>query len=208
MEPDSSLDFVVEDLPEIGRSYQMTGTNGGRITVVIHHSGRRVVYGLNVGADQASAVELSDHQARKLGAILGGAFFKPAVVEEVEAVFDDLLIDWVALEPNSPGADRSIAELEIRRTTGVSIIAISRSLLPSRQRSCVPATASSSSAGTRTWVCSVISSWAERAARSAAGPAPRSCAIVTGRYGLCMSMPARQLARSTTPRGGCAVTRV
>jgi Trk K+ transport system NAD-binding subunit len=25
------------------------------------------------------------------------------VVEEVEAVFDDLLIDWVALEPNSPG---------------------------------------------------------------------------------------------------------
>jgi K+/H+ antiporter YhaU regulatory subunit KhtT len=118
MEPDSSLDFVVEDLPRIGRSYQMTGTNGGRITVVIHHSGRRVVHGLNVGADQASAVELSDQQARKLGAILAGAFFKPAVVEEVEAVFEDLLIDWVALEPTSPGVDKSIAELEMRRTTG------------------------------------------------------------------------------------------
>jgi K+:H+ antiporter subunit KhtT len=126
MEPDSSLDFVVDDLPGIGRSYQMTGTNGGRITVVIHHSGRRVVYGLNADADQASTVELSDHQARKLGAILGGAFFKPAVVEEVEAVFEDLLIEWVALEPTSPGVDRSIAELGIRRTTGVSIIAIIR----------------------------------------------------------------------------------
>jgi K+/H+ antiporter YhaU regulatory subunit KhtT len=67
-------------MPGIGRSYQMTGTNGGRITVIVHHSGRRVVYGLNAGADQASAVELSDQQARKLGAILGGAFFKPAVV--------------------------------------------------------------------------------------------------------------------------------
>jgi TrkA domain protein len=67
-------------MPGIGRSYQMTGTNGGRITVVVHHSGRRVVYGLNAGADQASTVELSDQQARKLGAILGGAFFKPAVV--------------------------------------------------------------------------------------------------------------------------------
>jgi hypothetical protein len=79
MEPDSSPDFVVEDLPGIGRSYQMTGTNGGRrITVVVHHGGRRVVYGLNTGADQASAVELSDHQAQKLGTILGGAFFKPA----------------------------------------------------------------------------------------------------------------------------------
>ena len=126
MEPDSGLDFVVDDLPGIGRSYQMTGTNCGLITVVIHDSGRRVVYGRNADADQASAVELSDHQARKLGAILGGAFFKPAVVEEVEAVFDDLLIDWVALEPDSPGADRSIAELEIRRATGVTIIAIIR----------------------------------------------------------------------------------
>jgi K+:H+ antiporter subunit KhtT len=126
MVPDSGLDFVGDDLPGIGRSYQMTGSNGGRITVVIHHSGRRVVYSLNAGADQASAVELSDHQARKLGAILGGAFFKPAVVEEVEAVFDDLLIDWVALEPNWPGADKAIAELEIRRTTGVTIIAIIR----------------------------------------------------------------------------------
>jgi TrkA domain protein len=48
------------------------------------------------------------------------------VVEEVEAVFEDLLIDWVALEPTSPGVDRSIAELEIRRTTGVTIIAIIR----------------------------------------------------------------------------------
>jgi hypothetical protein len=57
----------------------MTGTNGGRITVVVHHSGRRVFYGLNAGADQASAVELSDQQARKLGADLGGAFFKPVV---------------------------------------------------------------------------------------------------------------------------------
>ena len=38
MEPDSSLDFVVEDLPGIDRSYQMAGPNGGR-TVVVHHSG-------------------------------------------------------------------------------------------------------------------------------------------------------------------------
>jgi TrkA domain protein len=96
----------------------MTGINGGRITVVVHHSGRRVVYGLNAGADQASAVELSDQQARKLGAVLGGGILQAGGGEEVEAVFDDLLIDWVALEPDSPGADKSIAELEIRRTTG------------------------------------------------------------------------------------------
>jgi K+/H+ antiporter YhaU regulatory subunit KhtT len=91
MEPDSRLDLIIEDLPGIGRRYEMTGTNGGRIIVIITHSGRRVVHGLDPGADQASAVELTDRQARKLGAILGGAFFKPAVVEELEAVFGNLL---------------------------------------------------------------------------------------------------------------------
>jgi TrkA domain protein len=126
MEPDSSLDLVIDDLPGIGRRYQMTGTNGGQIVVVIDHSGRRVVHGRNPGVDQASAVELSDRQARKLAAILGGAFFKPAVVEELEAVFGTLLIDWVTLDPASSGAGKSIGELQIRRRTGMTVVAIVR----------------------------------------------------------------------------------
>jgi K+/H+ antiporter YhaU regulatory subunit KhtT len=48
------------------------------------------------------------------------------VVEEVEAVFDDLLIEGVALEPDSSGGDKAIAELGIGRTPGVSIMAIIR----------------------------------------------------------------------------------
>ncbi|HET7518686.1 MAG TPA: TrkA C-terminal domain-containing protein [Actinomycetes bacterium] len=126
MEPDSRLDFIIEDLPGIGRRYEMTGTNGGHIIVIITHSGHRIVHGRNPGVDQASAVELTDQQARKLGAILGGAFFKPAVVEELEAVFGKLLIDWVTLGPASPGAGKTIGELQIRRRTGVTIVAIVR----------------------------------------------------------------------------------
>jgi hypothetical protein len=34
----TAVDFVVDDLPGIGRRYQMMGINGGRITVVVHHS--------------------------------------------------------------------------------------------------------------------------------------------------------------------------
>jgi hypothetical protein len=150
----TAVDFVVDDLPGIGRRYQMMGINGGRITVVVHHSGRRVVYGLDAASDQASAVELSDHQARKLGAILGGAFFKPAVVEAVEAVFDDLLIDgWpssptrLALTSPSPSW-RYVVQPGV--TSLRSSAALRRSLLPSRQRSCLLATAWSSSAGPRT----------------------------------------------------------
>jgi hypothetical protein len=32
MAPDSTLHLVIEDLPGIGRRYEMTGTNGGRIS--------------------------------------------------------------------------------------------------------------------------------------------------------------------------------
>ena len=47
MEPDSRLDFSIEDLPGIGRRYEMTGTNGGHIIVIITHSGQRIVHGRN-----------------------------------------------------------------------------------------------------------------------------------------------------------------
>lgn len=126
MESDRRLDLIIDDLPGIGRRYQLTGTNGGRLIVLITHRGRRLVHGLDPGADQASAVELTDQQARKLGAILGGAFFKPAVVEELEAVFGSLLIDWVTLQDASPGAGKTIGELQIRRRTGVTIVATVR----------------------------------------------------------------------------------
>src|SRR5262249_388885 len=65
----------------------------------------------------SGSVSLTDDQARRLGAVLGGAYFKPAVVADVETVIGDLLIDWVTLQADSPGADHSVAELEIRRRT-------------------------------------------------------------------------------------------
>jgi TrkA domain protein len=41
-------------------------------------------------------------------------------------VIGDILIDWVTLRPDSPGVDRSIAELEIRRRTRMTVVAVSR----------------------------------------------------------------------------------
>ena len=46
--------------------------------------------------------------------MLSGAYFQPAIVEDIEAVVGTLLIDWVTLHEASPAAGRSIAELEIR----------------------------------------------------------------------------------------------
>jgi TrkA domain protein len=119
-------DIVEQTLPGIGRSYSLTTRDGSRVTVVIHHSGRRDLYAETAGVADALAVELSDDEARRLGAVLGGAYFKPAIVEEIEAVIGGLLIEWVTLRDDSPGAGKSIAELEIRRRTKLTVVAILR----------------------------------------------------------------------------------
>jgi TrkA domain protein len=101
------------------------------VSVVIHHSGRRDLYVLAPDEEEpVAALRLTDTQARTLGAIMSGAYFKPAIVEDIEAVIGSLLIDWVTLEADSPAAGHSIADLEIRRRTGMTIAAILRGGLP------------------------------------------------------------------------------
>jgi TrkA domain protein len=116
-------------LPGIGRRYTLPAADGARAVVVMHHSGRRDLYVFpprGTGDEPLASVSLTDDQARRLGAVLGGAYFKPEVVADVETVIGGLLIDWVTLRPDSPGVDRSIADLEIRRRTRMTVVAILR----------------------------------------------------------------------------------
>ena len=115
-----------QDLPGIGRRYQMTDDSGRVVTVIVHHSGRRDVYLPRPGGRDVDAVSFTDDQARRLGALLAGVYFKPAAVAQVEAVIGGLLIDWATLHERSPGVGRSIAELEIRRRTRMTVAAIVR----------------------------------------------------------------------------------
>lgn len=118
-------------LPGIGHRYELRSVDGGRVVVVVHHSGRRDLYAFTpTGEEPDAVVTLTDSQARTLGAILAGAYFKPAVVEEIEAVIGGLLIDWITLEPQARGVGKTIAELEIRQTTGLTIAAILRDHTP------------------------------------------------------------------------------
>jgi K+:H+ antiporter subunit KhtT len=122
---------VEQSLPGIGHRYELRSADGGRVVVVVHHSGRRDLYVFEPGGEEAAAVAaFTDEQARTLGAVLGGAYFKPAVVEEIEAVIGGLLIDWVTLQAGSPGAGRTIGELEIRRRTGITVAAVLRDHSP------------------------------------------------------------------------------
>ncbi len=115
-----------QDLPGIGRRYQLNDDAGHIVTIIVHHSGRRDLYLVGAGGGEPHAASFTDDQARRLGAILAGVYFKPAAVAQVEAVIGGLLIDWVTLHERSPAIGRSIADLEVRRATRMTIAAIVR----------------------------------------------------------------------------------
>jgi TrkA domain protein len=122
-------EIVEQDLPGIGRCFTAEVGGGATVMVVIHHTGRRELYVLRPGShpEEADAVvTLSDDQARRLGSVLAGAYFKPAIVERVEEVIGGLLIDWATVRDDSPGAGRTIADLEIRRRTRMTVAALLR----------------------------------------------------------------------------------
>lgn len=117
-----------QDLPGIGRRYDLEDTEGGAVTVIVHHTGRRDIYarGDKRSGERDVVLSFNDDQARRLGAILGGAYFKPAVVSQIEAVVGGLLIDWVTLGADAPAVGKTIAELEVRRRTRITVVAILR----------------------------------------------------------------------------------
>jgi len=124
-------DVSEQDLPGIGRRFDLVSSEGERVSVVIHHSGRRDLYVTPAsGSGRPVTVALTDDQARRLGAILGGAYFKPAAAAQMEAVIGGLLIDWVTLRGDSPAVGRSIADLQIRRRTRMTVAAIVRHDVP------------------------------------------------------------------------------
>ncbi|MPZ28324.1 MAG: potassium transporter TrkA [Micromonosporaceae bacterium] len=68
----------VQDLPGIGKRYDLDlGQRAGRISVVVRNDGNRDLYVFTgQSGDPTAVVELTEEQARKLGALLGGTFFE------------------------------------------------------------------------------------------------------------------------------------
>jgi TrkA domain protein len=121
------MDVREHDLPGVGKKFACTTQEGDRLTVIIHNTGHREIYLFDKGEDfPHAAVRLDDPEARKLGAILGGAYFQPAVAESMEMVLEQLSVEWMRVDAASPLAGRSLLEAAIRERTGASVIAILR----------------------------------------------------------------------------------
>ncbi|MEM2934122.1 MAG: TrkA C-terminal domain-containing protein [Methanocellales archaeon] len=114
-------------LPGVGSKYIVETERGDRVVILIYLNGNREVYFHEKRSiEPTSVITFSDEEARKVGAILEGAFFRPIPCEELITQLKGLQIEWYKLEKKHQCIGHTIAEKQIRKRTGVSIIAILR----------------------------------------------------------------------------------
>lgn len=115
-------------LPGVGTKFAMTTHHGGRLAVIQHLDGLREIYFFRKADDDepCAVIELDDDEARQLGAIVGGAFERPKIVEDMEMALGELSIEWHPVPDDSPIIGKRIDECRFRSLAGVNVLAIIR----------------------------------------------------------------------------------
>ncbi len=118
-------------LPGVGRKYTIHTRAGDRLIIVVHHSGRREVYCFADGQEEpTAALELSDEEAREVGAILAGVLFHPEAVGEVKTHLARQTIEWVKIPPGAPCAGRPLRACQAPGAHVLAVLREGEALLP------------------------------------------------------------------------------
>jgi len=114
------------DLPGIGRKFQVQARSGDKLVIVVHDDGRRELFHFDHDDpdETISMVTLDDEESRQIAGIVGGMSYRPQSLDEVQVDLKDLVIEWYKIEMGSPCSGKTIGQLEIRRRTGTTIIAV------------------------------------------------------------------------------------
>jgi TrkA domain protein len=122
------IDLTETRLPGVGTKFTLRLDRGGRLAVILHNDGTRELYYFRHAADDepGAVITLDDDEARQLGAVIGGAYERPKIVEELELALGELAIEWVPVPDTSPWIGKTLAESGFRAKTGVTVIAILR----------------------------------------------------------------------------------
>jgi TrkA domain protein len=122
------IDLRETRLPGIGVKYGFRLDAGGRISLILHNDGKRELYWFRRAQDDepSAVITLDDDEARQLGAVLGGAYERPKIVEDLEMALGELQIEWVPVPDTSPWIGKSLAEAQFRANNGITVIAILR----------------------------------------------------------------------------------
>jgi len=123
-----AMDLRETRLPGVGVKYSCRTAHGGRLSVILHNEGLRELYYFRHADDDEpqAVIQLEDDEARQIGAVIGGAYERPKIVEDLEMAFGELSIEWIPVPESSPAIGKTLAECAFRQRTGITIIAILR----------------------------------------------------------------------------------
>lgn len=117
-------------LPGVGVRHEYTTSEGERVGVVSHRSGRRdiVVYDREDPDRCRSVLHLSPDDTRTLAELLGAPHLSEALasVQRLEG----LAIDWITVPQGSRFVGATIGDGQFRSRTGASIVAVVRGNTP------------------------------------------------------------------------------
>ena len=121
------IDLRETRLPGVGVKYTLRLDDGDRLAIIMHNDGQRELYVFQGDdEDPRAVVRLDDDEARQLGAVLGGAYERPKIVEDLEMALGELTIEWLRVPDDSPTIGKTLAECGFRAKTGITVIAILR----------------------------------------------------------------------------------
>src|SRR6266581_3195164 len=122
------VDLRETRLPGVGWKFTLRLDGGGRLAVIVHNDGKRELYFFRRAEDEepSSVITLDDDEARQLGAVVGGAYERPKIVEDLEMALGELQIEWIPVPDNSPWIGKTLAECGFRAKAGITVIAILR----------------------------------------------------------------------------------
>lgn len=115
-------------LPGVGIRYSFLASSGARVSVLRHRSGRHQLFVGDPHDPDASrlVLEVDEEDSRTLAELLGVS----RVVRDIERLQQSvagLSIEWLRIPDGTRAAGRTIGDLEVRSSTGVTVIAAMRS---------------------------------------------------------------------------------
>ena len=122
------VDLQETRLPGVGTKFNIRLAAGGRLSIIVHNDGKRELYFFRGTHDDdpRAVITLDDDESRQLGAVIGGAFERPKIVEDLEMALGEMLIEWIAVPDSSPWIGKTLAEAGFRAKLGITVIAILR----------------------------------------------------------------------------------
>jgi TrkA domain protein len=116
------VDLHETRLPGIGSKFTLRLDSGGRLAIIVHNDGKRELYFFQRGGDEepSAVITLDDDEARQLGAVIGGAYERPQIVEDLEMALGELQIEWIPVPDDSPWIGKTLAEAAFRAKAGIT----------------------------------------------------------------------------------------